>query len=57
MGGKGQGSNIQEGILYTYTLRLDYNKNSISYKKKKQKQKPIINNVNWPLSQDPRYML
>ena len=61
MGGKGQGSNIQEGILYTYTLRLDYNKNSISYKKKKQKQtqkqKPIIKNVNWPLSQDPRYML
>ena len=38
MGGKGQGSNIQEGILYTYTLRLDYNKNSISYKKKTKKK-------------------
>ena len=35
MGGKGQGSSLQEGVSHTYTLRLSQSIDSILYKKKK----------------------
>ena len=35
MGGKGQGSSLQDGVSHTYTLRLFYNRISILYLKKK----------------------
>ena len=37
MGGKGQGSSLQEGVSHIYKLRLGLSKISILYKKKIKK--------------------
>ena len=42
VGGKGWGSGPQEGVLHTYTPRLDQNRISISYKKNKKKNQSIV---------------
>ena len=45
VGSKGRNSSLQEGVSYTYTLRLDKSKISILYKKKVRLKKKVLANV------------